>query len=65
MIEKRIITNFKNITPATFQNSYTYLQQLRVLKDKVNEIIDVLNSLEVQSGESESNDWERKFSWLF
>lgn len=56
MIEKRIITNFKNITPATFQNSYTYLQQLRVLKDKVNEIIDVLNSLEVQSGESESND---------
>lgn len=41
---------FRNITPATFEDSLTYLEQLNTLKDKVNEIIDVINEgAEVQT----------------
>lgn len=39
---------FNNITPATFQNSKTYLEQLRILKDKLNEVIEVVNMLSSQ-----------------
>lgn len=44
---------FRNIVPATFENALTYLEQLHVLKDKINEIIDVVNSggVELQSGD--------------
>lgn len=36
---------FNNITPATFQDSKTYLEQLRILRDKLNEVIDVINAM--------------------
>lgn len=36
---------FNNILPATFQDSVTYLQQLRILKDKLNEVIEVVNQM--------------------
>lgn len=41
---------FNNITPATFQDSKTYVEQLRILKDKLNEVIDVVNSMNSQEG---------------
>lgn len=37
---------FNNILPATFQESKTYLEQIRVLKNKLNEVIEVVNSLQ-------------------
>lgn len=41
---------FNNITPATFQDSKTYVEQLRILRDKLNEVIDVVNSMNSQEG---------------
>ena len=46
---------FNNITPATFQDSKTYVEQLRILRDKLNEVIDVVNSMNSQEGSE--NDW--------
>lgn len=37
---------FNNILPATFQESLTYLEQIRVLKNKLNETIEVVNALQ-------------------
>ena len=45
---------FNNITPATFQDSKTYLEQLRILRDKLNEVIDVVNAMNQEVPE---NDW--------
>ena len=45
---------FNNITPATFQDSYTYIQQIRILKEKLNEVIEVVNQMNSQ--EVENND---------
>ena len=42
-IIKRFI--FNNILPATFKNSKTYYEQVRELKDKLNEVIEVVNQL--------------------
>lgn len=36
---------FNNILPATFQESLTYLEQIRVLKNKLNETIEQVNKL--------------------
>lgn len=36
---------FNNITPASFQDSVSYLEQLRILRDKLNEVIDVVNTM--------------------
>lgn len=36
---------FNNILPATFQESLTYLEQIRVLKSKLNETIEQVNKL--------------------
>lgn len=52
MIEKELITGFfNNIIPATYQESETYLEQLILLRDKMNEVIEVLNAI-VDSGGS-------------
>ena len=34
---------FNNILPATFRQSYTYIEQIRILKNKLNEVIEVVN----------------------
>lgn len=36
----------KNIIPATFDETLTYIEQLNLLKDKINEIIEALNESE-------------------
>lgn len=36
---------FNNILPATFVDSYTYIEQIRILKNKLNETIGVVNEL--------------------
>lgn len=36
---------FNNILPATFQESLTYLEQIRVLRNKLNETIEQVNRL--------------------
>lgn len=41
---------FNNITPASFQDSKTYVEQLRILRDKLNEVIDVVNQMNSQEG---------------
>lgn len=44
MIDKDYLVGvFNNILPATFQDSVTYLEQLILLRDKVNEIIEIIN----------------------
>ena len=43
-MEKLKLPTFNNITPATFQDSKTYLEQIIILKDKLNEVIEYLNS---------------------
>ena len=48
-MEKLKLPTFNNITPATFQDSKTYLEQIIILKDKLNEVIEYLNS---QGGDS-------------
>lgn len=47
MIKKVFMGIFRNILPATFTNAFTYAQQIKILKDKLNEVIEYLNSLEV------------------
>lgn len=44
---------FNNITPATFQDSKTYLEQLRILRDKLNEVIDVVNAMNQEVSEND------------
>ena len=44
---------FNNITPATFQDSKTYLEQLRILRDKLNEVIDVVNAMNQEVPEND------------
>ena len=52
MIKKEILTGiFNNILPATFQNSETYVEQLKVIVEKVNELVDGYNKI-VDSGGS-------------
>lgn len=52
MIEKEMITGvFNNIIPATYQESETYYEQLLLMRDKMDEIIEVLNAI-VDSGGS-------------
>lgn len=50
---KSIRLFFKNIIPATFEESLTYIEQLNLLKNKINEIIDVVNAggVELKSGD--------------
>lgn len=48
-MEKLKLPTFNNITPATFQDSKTYVEQIIILKDKLNEVIEYLNS---QGGDS-------------
>lgn len=48
-MEKLKLPTFNNITPATFQDSKTYLEQIIILKEKLNEVIEYLNS---QGGDS-------------
>ena len=48
-MEKMKLPTFNNITPATFQDSKTYVEQIIILKDKLNEVIEYLNS---QGGDS-------------
>ena len=43
-MEKLKLPTFNNITPATFQDSKTYVEQINILKDKLNEVIEYLNS---------------------
>lgn len=48
---------FNNILPATFVDSYTYIEQIRILKNKLNETIEVVNELssivnQLQGGDS-------------
>lgn len=46
MIDKDYLVGiFNNILPATFQDSVTYLEQLILLRDKVNEIIEIVNGI--------------------
>ena len=49
-MEKLKLPIFNNITPATFQDSKTYVEQLRLLRDKLNEVIDVVNQMNSQEG---------------
>lgn len=49
-MEKLKLPIFNNITPATFQDSKTYVEQLRILRDKLNEVIDVVNQMNSQEG---------------
>lgn len=52
MIDKDYLVGiFNNILPATFQDSKTYLEQLILIRDKVNEIIEIVNEI-VDSGGS-------------
>lgn len=52
MIDKETLTGvFNNIIPATYQESFTYYEQLLLMRDKINEMIEVLNSI-VDSGGS-------------
>lgn len=46
----------KNIIPATFEETLTYIEQINVLKDKVNEIIDILNDSEVENESQEAEN---------
>ena len=50
-IKKALIGIFNNIIPATFQDSETYLEQQEIIKDKVNELVDVVNAI-IESGGS-------------
>lgn len=46
MLKKEILTGiFNNILPATFQDSKTYLEQLKVIVEKVNELVDGYNKI--------------------
>lgn len=45
----------KNIIPATFEETLTYIEQLNLLKDKINEIIEALNEAETEEEEN-TND---------
>lgn len=46
MIDKeKLVGFFNNILPATFEDSVTYLEQLVLLRDKVNEMIDIINGI--------------------
>lgn len=52
MVKKEILTGiFNNILPATFQDSKTYVEQLKVIVEKVNELVDGYNKI-VESGGS-------------
>ena len=52
MIDKDYLVGvFNNILPATFQDSETYVEQLKVIVDKVNELVDGYNKI-VESGGS-------------
>lgn len=52
MIDKEYLTGvFNNILPATFQDSETYLEQLILMRNKLNEVIEVMNLI-VDSGGS-------------
>lgn len=53
MIDKDYLVGvFNNILPATFQDSVTYLEQLILLRDKVNEIIEIINGF-IEGGSTE------------
>lgn len=43
----------KNIIPATFEETLTYIEQLNILKDKINEIIEALNEAEEEENTDE------------
>ena len=47
---------FNNILPATFQESLTYLEQIRVLKNKLNEVIEVVNALQEEVNDLKGGD---------
>ena len=47
---------FNNILPATFQESLTYLEQIRVLKNKLNEVIEVVNALQEEVNNLKGGD---------
>ena len=52
MIDKDYLVGvFNNILPATFQDSKTYVEQLKVIVEKVNELVDGYNKI-VESGGS-------------
>ena len=52
MIDKDYLVGvFNNILPATFQDSETYVEQLKVIVEKVNELVDGYNKI-VESGGS-------------
>ena len=52
MIEKELITGFfNNIIPATYQESETYYEQLLLMREKIDELIEVVNAI-VDSGGS-------------
>lgn len=55
MIRKVLYGTFKNILPATFNNSLTYCQQIKELQKKLNEVIEYLNSLEIKEEGDDSN----------
>ena len=46
-MEKLKLPIFNNITPATFQDSKTYVEQLRILRDKLNEVIEKFPNLKI------------------
>ena len=43
-MEKLKLPIFNNITPATFQDSETYVEQLKVIVEKVNELVEKIKS---------------------
>lgn len=49
-IKKALIGIFNNIIPATFQDSETYLEQQEIIKDKVNELVEVVNAIIASGG---------------
>ena len=52
MLKKEILTGiFNNILPATFQDSKTYVEQLKVIVEKVNELVDGYNKI-IENGGS-------------
>lgn len=52
MIDKETLVGvFNNVLPATFQDSETYLEQLILMRNKLNEVIEVMNLI-VDSGGS-------------
>lgn len=52
MIDKDYLVGiFNNILPATFQDSKTYLEQLKVIVEKVNELVDGYNKI-IENGGS-------------